>query len=191
MRTMPFYRNLKEKFNKPIQMIVSGSQYGLITNAIHYVDYIAYLTNCYDFTLDTKGLDPKPIESKRKGFLELNGTLNVYFKDGSFGSFTCFSEGDAPIVIELLSESKRIISKESEKKALISSSPKWEWKETDSDIPYQSYMTNNVVEEILTKGSSSLTSYTQASKLPLQLLESLLTFLNESSKRKFDYYPFT
>lgn len=191
MRTIPFYADLKEKVKGKIQMIVSGSQYGLITNAIHFVDYIAYLTNCYDFTLYTKGLDPKPIKSKRKGFLELNGAINVYFKDGSSGSFTCFPNGDAPIVIELVSGSKRIISKESERKALISSSPKWMWKEIDSGIPYQSDMTNILVEEIITKGTSTLTPYTQASKLHLQLLESLLTFLNETSKRKFDYYPFT
>lgn len=191
MRSIPFYSDLIRDFGKPLIMTVSGSQYGLITNAIHYIDYIAYLTNCYDFTLDTKGLDPKPIESKRKGFLELNGTLNIHFKDGSFGSFTCFSNGDSPVVIELMSESKRVISKESETKAMISSSPKWHWVEIDSKIPYQSDITNIVVEEILTKGNCPLTPYEEASRLHLQLLDSLLSFLNQSSGKKFDLYPFT
>lgn len=191
MRTMPFYSNLKDEFKNPLLMAVSGSQYGLITNAIHYIDYIAYLTDCYDFTIDTKGLDPKPIESKRKGFLELNGTLNVHFNDGSVGTFTCFSNGDTPLIIELISDNKRIISKETERKALIASSPQWSWKEVESNIPYQSDMTNIVVEEIITRGNCPLTPYNQASKLHLQLLESLLTFLNESSEKKFDIYPFT
>lgn len=190
MRTIPFYSHLKGRF-KSVDMIVSGSQYGLITNAIHFVDYIAYLTNCYDFTVDTEGLDAKPIKSKRKGFLELNGTLNVHFQDGSFGSFTCFAKGDTLYIIELVSENYRVISKESERKAWISSSPQWIWEETISNIPYQSEMTNMVAEEILTTGRCPLTPYSQASKLHLQLLESLLQFLNQSSKKKFNFYPFT
>ncbi len=191
MRTMPFYRDLKRKIKGEVQMFVSGGQYGLITNAIHFVDYIAYLTNCYEFKVATEGLDPKPIESKRRGFLELNGTLNVYFKDGSMGSFTCYPTGDAPFVIEVLSKKYRCISRESERKAYVSSpNSNWKWIEEDTDIPFQSDMTNLVVEEVLKKGSCSLTSFKEASKLHLQLLDALLSFLNRSGK-KFTDYPFT
>lgn len=191
MRTMPFYRNLKGKFKENVQMIVSGSQYGLITNAIHFIDYIAYLTNNYNFAVETKGLDKNLIESKRQGFFELNGILNINFNDGSMGSFICYPDGDARYIIEIFSKKYRCISKENERKAQVSSSPTWEWKEIDSNIPYQSDMTNVVVEEILTKRTSTLTLYTQASHLHLQLFESLLKFLNESSKKKFELYPFT
>lgn len=191
MRTMPFYRDLKGKFQGIVQMVVSGSQYGLITNVIHFVDYLAYLTNCYNFKVVTDGLDSRLIESRRKGFLELNGSLAVYFQDGSFGIFTCFAKGDAPYIIELTSENYRVISKESERKAWISQTPTWIWQETDSYIPYQSNMTNVVVEEILTKERCPLTPYSQASKLHLQLLEGLVKFLNIHSKIKFNSYPFT
>ncbi len=191
MRTMPFYSDLKGKVKGKVQMIVSGSQYGLITNAIHFVDYIAYLTNCYEFTLHSTALDPEPIGSKRKGFLELNGTLNVYFPDGSSGSFVCYHKGNTPFLIELFSENFRCISKESEKKAWISRlENEWRWTETDIDIPYQSDMTNIVVEDILKTGKCLLTPYDKAVKLHLQLLESLLKFLNSSGK-KFSLYPFT
>lgn len=191
MRTMSFYYNLKGKFKSPIQMIVSGSQFGLITNVIHFIDYIAFLTNCYDFKVETEVLDHKAINSKRSGFLELNGTLNVYFKEGSSGNFTCNQDGDSPFIIEIFSSNLRCISRESERKAWISSTQsKWQWQEKDSDIPYQSDMTNKVAESILKKGSCTLTTYAQASKLHLQLLESLLRFLNRSEK-KFSIYPFT
>ncbi len=191
MRTMPFYYDLKHQLNEKIHMIVSGSQYGLITNTIHYIDYIAFLTNCYDFTVETKGLDNSLIESKRSGFLELNGSLNVFFKDGSMGTFTCYPNGDTPYIIEVLSKTYRCISKESERKAYISSAKsKWNWEETDTDIPHQSDMSNLVAEEILKTGKSILTPYDQASKLHLQLLESLLKFIS-SAKKKYDIYPFT
>lgn len=192
MRTMPFYRDLKEKFKDSIQMIVSGSEYGLITNSIHFLDYIAYLTNCYDFKVETSGLDPKPVASKRKGFLELNGTLNVYFKDGSFGLFTCYPSGDIPFIIQVISPNYRCISREAERKAYISSiQDRWQWKETDTNIPFQSDMTNAIVEDILKTGRSSLTPYDKAFRLHLTLLESLVSFLNRNGRKKFSFYPFT
>lgn len=192
MRTMLFYNDLKGKIKGPIQMIVSGSQYGLITNAIHFIDYIAFITGNYDFTVDTKGLDKNPIESKRLGFLELNGTLNVYFKDGSTGSFICFKDGDTPFIIEIFSSNYRAISKESERKAWISSSRNhWKWEEVESDIPYQSDMTNKLVEEILGSGTCLLTPYKDASKLHITFLNSLLQFLNEPSNKKYSLFPFT
>lgn len=191
MRTMPFYRDLKGKFHGKLQMIVSGSQYGLVTNAIHFVDYIAFLTNSYDFKVTTGGLDPKLIISKRPEFSELTGTLSVIFKNGSTGYFICYSDGDAPYIIEVFSKNYRCISRENDKKAEISSFPSWKWQEVDSYIPYQSDMTNVVVEEIFTKRTSPLTPYSQASNLHLQLFESLLNFLNKSTKKKFNLYPFT
>lgn len=191
MRIMPFYRDLKGKVKKPLQMIVSGSQYGLVTNVVHFIDYIAFLTNSYDFKIATDGLDAKLIASKRSGFSELNGTLSVTFKDGSTGYFTCYPYGDAPYIIEVFSKNYRCISRENDRKAQISSSPSWNWQEMDSNIPYQSDMTNIVVEEILTKETCPLNPYSQASKLHLQLLEDLVKFLNEYSAKKFDFYPFT
>ncbi|MDO8573459.1 MAG: Gfo/Idh/MocA family oxidoreductase [Candidatus Daviesbacteria bacterium] len=191
MRTMPFYHNLKGKLKGNIQMAVSGSQYGLITNIIHYVDYISFLTNCNNFKISTSGLDSQPIASKRQGFLELNGTLDVYFENGSNGSFTCFPDGDAPYMIEVFSKNYRCISKENEGIAQISSFPTWNWQKVDSNIPYQSDMTNIVAQEILTKGICHLTRYTQASDLHLQLFEGLLKFLNGSNAKKFNLYPFT
>lgn len=192
MRTMPFYNQLKDKLQGRVQMNVSGSQYGLITNAIHFIDYIAFLTNCYDFKVITDGLNRKVVESKRVGFSELNGTLFVTFQDGSTGCFTCLPNGEAPFMIEVSSSNYRCISKESERKAWISFSKNdWQWDEIQTNIPFQSDMTNLVVEEILEKGSCQLTSYSEASKIHLQFLESLLNFLNESSSQKYDYYPFT
>lgn len=191
MRTMPFYRDLKGRVEAPIQMIVSGSQYGLITNVIHFIDYIAYLTNCYDFKIVTDGLDHNLTGSKRTGFSELNGTLIVIFKDGSSGYFHCYPVGDAPFTIEIASSNYHCISKESERKSWISSSKdKWSWKEIDSNIPYQSDMTNLMVKTIFKKGICNLTPYHEASKLHLQLLESLLKFLNTFGN-KLNLYPFT
>lgn len=192
MRTMPFYHELKGQVKESLQMIVSGSQYGLVTNIVHFIDYIAYLTNCYDFTVNLIGLDKKLITSKREGFLELNGTFNAYFKDGSLGSFTCYSSGETPFVIEVISSNYRCISKESERKAYVSSSLHgWNWIEVESNIPYQSDMTNLVAEEIFRKGNCVLTPYDKAVKIHIQMLEPLVKFLNRYPDKSYNLYPFT
>lgn len=193
MRTIPFYFDLKKKLKgENVQLIVSGSNYGLVTNAVHYIDYLAYLTNCFDFTVDTTGLEKKIIESKRPGFLELTGTLNVYFKNGSSASMTCYPDGNAPYIIEILSKDYRCISKESEKKAFISESSKdWRWVEMNSNILYQSEMSNIVAESIFKSASCNLATYKEASKIHLTLLESLQKFINKTSTKKYTIYPFT
>ncbi len=191
MRSMSFYSSLKKKINGPVNYFVSGSQYGLITNAIHYIDHLAYLAGSTDFEVDTTLLDPKLIASKREGFIELNGTLNVYFKNGSFGSFTCYADGNAPIVIQISSKNYRCISKESEQKSWESSKKdSWVWKEIPVDILFQSEMTNKVTSDLLKSKKCPLTPFSESVKIHLNLLEGLLRFLNQK-KVNYNFYPFT
>jgi hypothetical protein len=193
MRMMPFYSRIKENLNsKRINYYVTGSQFGLITNAIHYIDHMAYLTECNDFTVDIGFLDTKSIESKRKGFLELNGTLNVRFSNGSFGSITCFPSGSVPIQVEIYSDYFRCISNENEQKAWVSSpNDNWKWHEIEAHIPYQSQMTTQLIDSILSDGNCLLSAFEISSKLHIQLMEPLLKLLNYRSGEKYNYYPFT
>ncbi|MFA6908607.1 MAG: Gfo/Idh/MocA family oxidoreductase [Patescibacteria group bacterium] len=193
MRTMPYYQKLRAHFHdRPLTYSVTGSQYGLITNAIHYLDHVAYLTGSTDFFVNTDYLDPNPIASKRAGFLELNGTLLAKYKNGSMAMLTCYPEGDAPVTVEIFNETYRCISRESEKTAWVSSqSAKWLWTEESTNLPYQSAMTTKVVEEILEKGSCPLTPYSESVAIHKQLLPPLLEFLKKKSEKNYDYYPFT
>ena len=190
MRVTPFYSNLKNKIkDKKVNLVVDGSRYGFITNSIHFIDYIAYLTNCYDFTLDTRLLAKEPVESKRKGFLEFNGTLNVYFRNGSMGTFICYPGGEAPVVIEILNNQIRAMANETNRKTWLSKPLNWEWKEIDTSLPFQSELTNIVAEDILKNDQCQLTSYEKSSKLHLILLEGLKDFMSQTEK--INYYPFT
>lgn len=192
-RTMSFYRNLKDAVKgQKIQYTVSGSQWGLASNTIHLIDHMALLTNCYDFTIDTTYLNPNLIESKRKGFLELTGTLILHFKDDSFGSFTCYPTGDAPQIMQVFSEKFRCLTLETEGKSYISKpDSNWTWALETTSMLYQSKMTNQVVSSLLNFGSCDLTSFELSSRLHVALLEPLLKFINQNSKKKYDSYPFT
>ncbi len=193
MRTMPFYAGLKSLFQgAPFTYQVTGSQFGLITNAIHYLDHMAYLSGGLRFSLDTSLLHLPPIASKRKGFLELTGTLVARFEDGSTGVLTCLPSGDLPVMVEIISSATRLISREWERKAWIgTSADQWSWQEMDAPIPYQSQMTAQVVTDILTTGSCGLVPYEDSMQLHLQMLEPLGDLLAAHGAARRGRYPFT
>ncbi len=193
MRKMPFYNKIKEYFNgKAIHYTVTGSQYGLVTNLVHFIDHISYLTGSSEYEADAKYLDPEPIPSKRKGFLEFNGIFQAHFKNGSHGMFRCYPSGELPMQVEIFSEDTRLISREWEGKVWVSRrANKWVWEEIEAKIPYQSQMTTELVEELIEKGTCPLAPYEESAKLHLLILDSLLMHLNKYSEKKYDYYPFT
>jgi len=192
-RTMPFYKNLKKYFdNKKIQFYVNRGQVGQITDMIHFIDYIAYLTNCYDFKVDTSLLDKKIIPSKRKGFLEINGSVIFNFKNGSVGNFACYTDGDAPIQINIFDGETHYIIRQNEDKAWMSDlKNNWKYTEVEAPIIYQSQLTKDLAENLFNEGNCLLPTYKESVKLHIPLLDSLKNFINKNSKNKFNYYPFT
>lgn len=192
MRVMPPYEEIRAALGGgPLSYRVTGSQYGLVTNAIHYVDHVAHLTGCAEAAFDVSRLDPKPIASKRRGFLELTGTLLGRFADGSACEVTCHATGTQPVVVEIFSPAHRFIVRESEGKAWASSEAGgWQWEEREARIPYQSQVTTGVVESLLATGECGLAPLAESSRLHLALLEALRPCVRGEAPDD-GYYPFT
>ena len=192
MRVMPPYERVREGIGRaPVHYRVTGSQYGLVTNAIHYLDHVVHLTGCEEFAVDTAGLDRTPIASKRPGFLELTGTLLARFSDGSRCEITSLPGGALPVVVEISTERHRYIVRESEGKLWHSShDSKWAWEERDAPIPFQSQMTTGVVRELLATGDCRLAPYAVSARTHLALLDPLLELVRGTDP-KISGYPFT
>lgn len=192
MRVMPVYEQIRRSISAtPISYRVTGSQFGLVTNAIHYIDHASHLSGCEEFEIDTSGLDRMPIPSKRSGFLELNGTLVAYFSDGTRCEITCYQAGSAPVVVEIFNEKNRFVVRESEGKLWrAGEDSKWTWAEQDSPIPYQSQITTGVVESLLKSGDCGLTPYATSAQIHLRLLDPLLELVQLQSPETTGY-PFT
>lgn len=195
MRTQPFYKDLRHYFkNNRIAYFVTGGNFGLVTNAIHFVDHMVYLTGEEGFDIDTSLLEKKTIKSKRKGFLELGGNMLVKFRGGSFANIYSNLEKNAssPIAIDIHSENLRVISIDSQKTAFVSfRGNNWKWTQIKTQVPYQSEMTNLVVQKLLETGKCDLTTLEISSKIHLKLLEALMKHLDKNAKKKMMYYPFT
>lgn len=192
MRVMPVYEQIRENLAAtPISYRVTGSQFGLVTNAIHYIDHAVHLSGCEKFELDTSGLDRTPIPSKRPGFLELNGTLIARFADGSRCEITCYPSGTAPVVVEIFNEKNRYVVRESEGKLWhAGESSKWAWVEQAAPIPYQSQITTEVIESLISTGECGLTPYATSARIHLRLLDPLLELMRSQSS-EMTGYPFT
>lgn len=193
MRMMPFYNQFNQLFqNSPIHYRVTGSQYGLVTNAIHYLDHVVGLTGCEQFTIDTNYLDKQIIPSKRPGYYELTGTLIAKFANGSVAYINSSKEGTAPVQIEIYNHEQRIISRESEQRAWITSQQTdWLWQEQAAPIPFQSTMTADLVSSLLETNHSLLPDFKSSMATHLQLLEPLKAFLDANEIHHEVEFPFT
>jgi len=130
MRMMPFYQGIKKEMSgQKISYVLQGNSSGLVTDLIHHLDFIAFVSGSKHFSLNTALLDKKTKESKRKGHLEFTGTLIAEFEGGSTGLFRCDADGTTPKVIVILGENRRYIVRELESEAFVSKAPEWLWEE--------------------------------------------------------------
>lgn len=193
MRQMPVYQDIKSKLRGTnFLMNVSGSNYGLVTNAIHYIDYAAWLAQSNDFVIDTSKIQHKVIDSKRKGYLELNGTITAKFANGAVAQFNCFADGSLPICVQVDSPEQRFSVYESERKVLAwDANRQWQREETEAVIPYQSQLTTEIVSNIHDGKEISLPRLNESLATHLNLLKPLKVFLNNLNHNSTEEFPFT
>lgn len=192
-RVTPVYQKIKEELSdKAIFLRAIGSQWGLACNAVHILDLASYITEDYNYAIDTHHLDKKISPSRRKGFLEVNGTLYADFTKESHCELTSHTSGNAPFILEIFNKDSRYIIRESEGKYWTSNSKNnWKWEEVLFKPLLISETTTLAVENILKNGDCPLTPYEESIKIHLPLLEALKRFLNNNSNKKYDHYPFT
>lgn len=192
MRQMPVYRQIRDLVSgQEIQMNVTGSQFGLVTNAIHYVDCLSWMSGSSKFQLGLDGLSQNLIASKRLGYTELNGVIQATFENGSGAHLRCFADGALPVVVEIMTPRSRFIVKESEGLTLAWSSENMAWAEWPSRIPYQSELTAMTAQGLLSQGLCELPRFEESCEIHLNLLRPLVGFLQRTQLRSDHEIPFT
>ena len=172
-------------------VVVALLVFGLVTNAIHYLDHMVHLTGCESYTVDTGALDGELEKSKRPGFLEVTGTLVARFTDGSRCEVTSLRTGTAPVLVEISSQRLRAIVRESEGRAWqASEAAQWKWQEAEAPIPFQSVLTAWLVNDLVARGDCALVPFATSVGTHLQLLDPLLAFVRERAPQTATY-PFT
>jgi predicted dehydrogenase len=166
-RYFPHYQALhQDAFSSEWRMTVIGSNWGLACNAVHFIDLYNYLSGQIPNAYSTVSLDPTIIDSKRAGFIEVNGVLQS--EDGRL-RIECTTEPGNLIEVVLAKNSERIVIKEGQGKL------------EGFDTAYRalplSEMAHLPVLELFAKGTCQLTPFETSARIHEPFIDALTKFV--------------
>ena len=163
---------------------VSGGNWGLACNSIHFIDLVSWWAGSSVDIVDDGGLkDWQP--SRRAGFQEVFGSLVVFFGDGSSLELCCNHSNDQ-LLIEIETPEGIWWIEEAHGIAV---GPYGQ--EISGQLSLQSALTTSLVERILTAGCCELPSLTESAAQHRPLLDVLLKHWNFSQSRHDQVVPIT
>lgn len=181
-RQMDCYQILKEELSNAKEMYIEmcGSEWGLACNIIHEIDIIEFLADSNETQIEKLDLLPQVFDSKRVGYKEVYGTIIGQSGKCKKFSITCLRESNVPDIMTISTDIGQFIIIESQNK-LIKMSDKNDYvlDIIDFKIPYQSQMTQFVIEDILLSGNSKLTKFHDSMRLHLIIVKPLISFFEK------------
>jgi len=177
-RAMPQYKQLREKYfanGEAFDTTVSGGNWGLACNSIHFLDLICWLQ---DTDIDTICAKPASrwISSKRPGYFELIGMLDVQLSNGRKIVLSS-TENQDDISIHMSNESCTLDISENDGCISVNSHEG----AFDKIIP-ASQFTGLLVDEIITNRVSSLPKFSDSLTQHEVLLEALQISWDEQTE---------
>lgn len=174
--------------------VLSGGDWALGSNAIHYIDIFAFLVQCDSYVIDVSGLDRSILDSKRPGYLEVTGTLVARFSNGSVLTLSSRRNSSEQAYFTIVKSGVTVCLKESNNFVRFFNAEvdvNVSVQEEKIRIPYQSELTSHVVEDILMKSTCGLTTFEESIRLHLPLINSLQSFFKENYNRELNCCPIT
>lgn len=181
-RMYSFYKTIKEEFdpNKPVHLTVTGGNWGLGCNSIHFFDLWNYFNLSQILELNLSGIDNSIQKSKRDGFIEFSGRLQGYAANGSRIYLSADPEIVGPALIVLEQGSIKYIISEGLKK-LIRMDGSSSFQEISIEVPFQSQLTGIAVSQIFSENSCELTEYEESSDLHKKLIYEFIKILQKNN----------
>jgi hypothetical protein len=188
-RLMPWYQKIKKYFfNKGIlQLNMTGSNWGLACNTIHFIDLICWMTGEKLISVSTDNLNKEWTESKRKGYYEISGKLELFFSRGS-KSVLVENNFRKNINPKIKISNKKITWCINEELGIARSNKN---KILKGKIIYQSDMTGSVIKDIIRKKDSKLPSLKESLEQHRIYVDAMLLHWNLSNNKKNKVVPIT
>lgn len=186
-RMFAHYRKLRETTEslEKIDYRVTGRNWGLGCNAIHFIDNFAMLTGETDMTFDLSGIEPRIYPSKRPGYVEFCGTVTGRTPKGSTITLVSTDTLENPPVVTVQGAGFSAEIAESAGKMTVNGA------EEPIRMLYQSQLTGLQAEQILSEGRSDLASYSESARLHLHWLTPLIDVYNRLNGGHSDRCPIT
>jgi len=179
------YNFLKNKLdnNYPMSMIVSGGNWALGSNFVHYTDLFSYFLNEKKFVIDQFCLENKIIKSKRKNFVEFNGIISIKNKYGSFLSIV-HNNTNSNVNIKINQKNFSFIFNQKNKFAYVRNRKKDKLKKINFEIPYQSDLTKLYCRELFKYNKINLPTLEEHYSINRIIFNEIIDFYNKNKKIK-------
>ena len=157
-RTFESYQELRKKIqgSKLSHIVVNAGNMGLGSNAIHFIDLFSWFTNDNQIILDGDYLFEKIFPNQRgEEFMEFAGTILGHNKNGSMILLNFLPVNNHPLTVSFFGKDLTLIVDETNKKI-------YDLKNLKSELffhtEFQSTLTTQIVDDILTKDDCKLPS---------------------------------
>lgn len=186
-RMMSWHQQIKKSLynGTPVNLEVKGGDWGLACNAIHLIDLVAWWTGESLQSVDVSGLNSEWFESKRKGYWEINGTLEACFSKGSSLKLTSESNNN-PVTMIAHEQDLSWHINEIDGVAKCSNG-----EEIVGRLQYQSEITAQIIESIINEGRCSLPTIDESISQHRVFLKSLQQHWDRASTKNSDSVPIT
>jgi predicted dehydrogenase len=180
------YKKLKEHFvkDKTYLFQLVGSSWGLACNGLHFIDLFEYLTDSSLFSISCENLNPHPIDSKRGGYLEFEGTIQGQLVHNHLFSISSLSN-DIIIApsISIMTDDFRIFIQESGKPMiyLFQKENNFDPISLDITMKFQSQLTGVLFEQLIQSNTCDLPTLQHASITHKVFIQSLLNHWNKGT----------
>ena len=156
------------------------------------LDLFVFLTGETLFLLNASGLDEKVYQSKRNGFIELGGVLEVNNSNGDQLTLIDEKGSTGQTVLSISSRNHRYKINHSDGK-VFSAHRKDGWKEKEElfQMPLQSELTHLVVQQILDTDRCDITPLKESYVLHKPMLEAFNIHLSMLNGVKYEVCPIT
>jgi hypothetical protein len=192
-RVYPFYLRLKEETGSPENffMTVSGSNWGLACNSVHFIDLFYYLT-AHSGDHEVKAIfNPGFIESKRSGYMEYTGDLLIAGNKSGL-LLRSFRNGGIPVHTDISVPGCRYVISESAGYVVkYSESNKFKPELEEVKFPFQSELTGIYADSLFDSGRCSLTPLAESRKYHNILFDALGQHIMKESGRLPEKYSIT
>ena len=188
-RIMGWYNQIKSKMNingNFICEIKAGKTFGLASNTIHYLDLLVWLSGETITEIKTDQLDTEWYQSKRAGFWDVYGTMQILFSKGSKAVLKIGTWEPSKITIDIKTAGEQWMIQESD--GIATRNDGFIIKGRDE---YQSEMTAPLVESILQTGTCLLPSLKESAAIHLPMIQSFLDHWNSHMPEKLKEVPIT
>ena len=187
-RMMAWHVALREAFisKGPIRAVYLDSLWGLACNSIHFLDLISWFTGEKLSSIDTSGLDPLWLKSKRSGYFEATGKLTAHYSEGTRLELESRSEtGAHSFQLQLADDTVWEID---EANGTASSSNA---AQIDGILELQSELSGRLVDGVLLRGQCDLPTLEESAATHRVFLDAMLKHWNLSQKRSDQLVPIT